>query len=41
LEHLGSAETRKLLDKLASGAVEALLTREAKASLTRLRSRRE
>jgi RNA polymerase sigma factor (sigma-70 family) len=36
LEHIGSPEARQLLEKLASGAPEARLTREAKASLERL-----
>jgi hypothetical protein len=40
LEHIGSAEARKLLDTLASGAPEALRTQEAKAALARLRSKR-
>jgi HEAT repeat protein len=36
LEHLGTPEARGLLEKLAGGAPEAWLTREAKASLQRL-----
>lgn len=40
LEHISSIEARQLLDRVAAGAPEALLTREAKASLLRLRSRR-
>jgi hypothetical protein len=40
LEHIASAEARKLLDTLATGAPEARLTQEAKASLARLRSGR-
>jgi hypothetical protein len=35
LEHIGNTEARKLLDTLAGGASEALLTWEAKASLAR------
>jgi RNA polymerase sigma factor (sigma-70 family) len=37
LEYAGSGEARQLLQSLASGAAEARLTREAKASLARLR----
>jgi WD40 repeat protein len=40
LEHLGGAEARLLLGELAKGALEARLTREAKAGLTRLKRRR-
>jgi WD40 repeat protein len=36
LEHIGSVEARELLTQLARGADEALLTREAKMSLSRL-----
>ena len=36
LERIGSAEVRKLLEKLAKGAPEARLTQDAKASLERL-----
>jgi WD40 repeat protein len=36
LELIGTAEARRLLETLASGAPEARLTREAKASLARL-----
>lgn len=36
LEHAGTPEARELLAKLAAGAPEARLTREAKASLDRL-----
>jgi hypothetical protein len=36
LEHLGTPEARSVLEMLASGAAEARLTREAKATLTRL-----
>jgi RNA polymerase sigma factor (sigma-70 family) len=36
LEHLDAAESRRLLETLASGAAEARLTQEAKASLARL-----
>jgi hypothetical protein len=36
LEHIGSPEARQLLQKLASGAAEARLTRDAKAALERL-----
>jgi hypothetical protein len=36
LEHIASAEARKLLDALATGAPEARLTQEAKAALARL-----
>jgi RNA polymerase sigma factor (sigma-70 family) len=35
LEHLGTAEARRLLEALAQGAAEARLTQEAKASLRR------
>ena len=35
LERLGTPEARKHLEKLASGAAEACLTREAKAALAR------
>jgi hypothetical protein len=37
LEHIGTVEARQLLQTLADGAPEARLTREAKASLRRLR----
>jgi WD40 repeat protein/uncharacterized protein (DUF1778 family) len=36
LEHLATPEARRLLEKLAAGAPEARLTREAKATLERL-----
>ncbi len=36
LEHLATDDARKLLDKLAGGARDALLTREAKAARERL-----
>ncbi len=36
LEHIGTPEARKLLETLATGAPEARLTRDAKASLKRL-----
>jgi RNA polymerase sigma factor (sigma-70 family) len=36
LERIGSAEARRILETLASGAVEARLTREAAASVRRL-----
>src|SRR5262249_1514619 len=36
LEHLHSADARRLLGELAKGAPEARLTREAKAALTRV-----
>jgi hypothetical protein len=39
LEHIGTTEARRLLEKLAQGAPEAGLTREAKASLERLAKR--
>jgi RNA polymerase sigma factor (sigma-70 family) len=39
LERIGSAEARQVLAKLAKGAAEARLTREAKASLERLTRR--
>jgi WD40 repeat protein len=39
LEHMGSDGASKLLAELAAGAPEARLTREAKASLRRLRAR--
>ncbi len=39
LEHIGTAEARSLLEDLAKGVPEARLTREAKASLTRLAKR--
>jgi RNA polymerase sigma factor (sigma-70 family) len=38
LEHIGTPEARELLKKLAEGAPEAHLTREAKAALERLRN---
>jgi WD40 repeat protein len=36
LEHIGTAEARRVLERLADGTPEARLTREAKASLARL-----
>jgi hypothetical protein len=36
LEHAGTAEARQFLQKLAEGAPDARLTREAKAALQRL-----
>jgi len=36
LEHLGSADSKKLLKELAEGSAEARLTREVKAALQRL-----
>jgi hypothetical protein len=36
LEHIGTAEARKVLQELANGAPEARLTREANAALARL-----
>ena len=36
LEHIGSAEAKRVLERLAAGAEGARLTREAKASLDRL-----
>ncbi len=39
LEHLGAAEARQFLAKLAKGSADARLTREAKASLHRLEKR--
>ncbi len=39
LEHLGTVESRRLLETLAGGAAEARLTQEAKASLARLTTR--
>jgi hypothetical protein len=39
LEHVGSAEARKVLEALAHGAPEARLTQEARASLERLARR--
>jgi WD40 repeat protein len=43
LEHIGTAEARRLLDEIAKGAPGARLTREARAAQARLaaRSRRE
>ncbi|HEV3117238.1 MAG TPA: WD40 repeat domain-containing protein, partial [Gemmataceae bacterium] len=40
LEHIATPEARQLLQKLAGGAVEARLTREAKAACDRLAARR-
>jgi RNA polymerase sigma factor (sigma-70 family) len=40
LEHIGTAEARRVLQTLADGLPEARLTREARASLERLTSRR-
>lgn len=37
LEHVGDAESRHLLERLAGGVADARLTREAKAALSRLR----
>jgi WD40 repeat protein len=39
LEHIGSADARRLLDELGKGAPGARLTREAKAALARLAKR--
>jgi WD40 repeat protein len=39
LEHIATPEVRQLLEKLAAGAPEARLTREAKAALDRLQRR--
>jgi WD40 repeat protein len=39
LEHVGSPEAREVLEKLAGGAPEARLTREARAALDRLARR--
>ena len=39
LEHIGSSEARQLLQTLAEGAPQAILTREAKAALERLTQR--
>jgi hypothetical protein len=39
LEHVGSPEAREVLEKLAGGAPEARLTREARAALDRLAKR--
>jgi WD40 repeat protein len=36
LEHIGTADAKQILAKLAAGAPEAMVTREAKASLDRL-----
>jgi hypothetical protein len=36
LEAIGTASARRMLEELAAGAAEARLTREAKASLSRL-----
>jgi hypothetical protein len=36
LERAGTAEARQLIQRIAAGAAEARLTREAKASLERL-----
>jgi hypothetical protein len=38
LEHIGTPEAQEVLQTLAKGAPEALITREAKASLDRLRN---
>jgi hypothetical protein len=40
LEHLATPEARQLLEKLASGAADARLTREAKAAQERLKATR-
>jgi hypothetical protein len=39
LEHVGGADARRLLEKLAAGPAEARLAREAAAALERLRRR--
>jgi RNA polymerase sigma factor (sigma-70 family) len=39
LEHIGDAEARELLARLATGAPESLLTRDAKQALARLKPR--
>ncbi len=41
LEHIGSADARRLLDELGKGAAGARVTREAKAALERLSKREE
>jgi hypothetical protein len=41
LEHIGTPDANELLQTLATGAPEARLTQEAKASLERLAKRRE
>ena len=41
LEHIGSPEARRLLDELAKGAGGARLTRDAKAALERLSTRKD
>jgi hypothetical protein len=39
LEHIGGADARRLLEKVAAGPAEARLTLEAAAALERLRRR--
>ena len=39
LEHVGTAEAKRVLETLAAGAAEARLTQEARASLRRLDAR--
>jgi RNA polymerase sigma factor (sigma-70 family) len=41
LEHIGTAEARRLLQALSEGASESRLTREAKAALERRKSRKQ
>ena len=41
LEHIATPEARQLMQKLADGAAEARLSREANAALERLKKRAE